>query len=406
MIFAWEEPERVDHNKAPKLYADPVLSFSALIPARHEELVIADTIKAVSAIEYPEYLKEVSVICRSDDEKTIWAVEKTIAELGKDNIRLITVYDLPINKPHSLNIGLANTTKDIITIFDAEDQPHKEIFKILNTVFINEQVDVVQSGVQLMNYRSSWFSTFNTLEYFFWFKSALHFFSQTGATPLGGNTVFFKKKLLDEIGGWDEKCLTEDADIGFRLSSIGAKIRVIYDAKFVTKEETPTNVASFVKQRTRWNQGFIQIFKKGQWLKLPRLTQKILSAYILIWPEFQALFFLLIPLSILMIIRLKLPIVIALLTTIPMYLLLLQLVTYNIGLYEFTKEYDLKYSFWMVIKLLLTFYPYQILLGFSSFRAAFRLISKNNIWEKTAHINAHRSGILKNPVPAYIQGGQ
>ena len=35
--------------------------------------------------------------------------------------------------------------------------------------------------------------------------------------PLGGNTVFITRELLEPAGGWDQECLTEDADIGIRL---------------------------------------------------------------------------------------------------------------------------------------------------------------------------------------------
>ena len=52
--------------------------------------------------------------------------------------------------------------------------------------------------------------------------------------------------------------LTEDADIGLRLSGTGEKIRVGYDDRYVTKEETPPTLGQFVRQRTLWSQGFMQ----------------------------------------------------------------------------------------------------------------------------------------------------
>lgn len=398
MLYAWEDIERVEKDAPPKIYVKPKYSFTAIIPARHEERVIADTLKAVSGINYPEALKELIVVCRHDDIETIAKVNQIIQSIEKNNIRLITFSDNPINKPHSLNIGLKHATKDVVVIFDAEDQPHTDIYNIVNTMMTQEQAEIIQAGVQLMNYRSNWFSTLNVLEYFFWFKSALHYFAKKGIIPLGGNTVFFKKKLLENIGGWDEKCLTEDADIGIRLSAAGAKFKVVYSGEHVTQEETPHDITSFIKQRTRWNQGFIQILLKGEWLKLPRLSQKILAFYILILPEFQALLFLLIPLSIIMALLLKLPVLIAVITTIPLLLLILQLVICNIGLYEFTKEYRQKYPLWMPARVIFTFYPFQVLLGLSAFRGIIRMIAGNIKWEKTQHINAHRARIQIEPV--------
>ena len=90
-----------------------------------------------------------------------------------------------------------------------------------------------------MNYNDRSFSALNVLEYFFWFKSRMHYHSAVGMVPLGGNTVFIRRDLLERMGGWDEHCLTEDADVGLRLSAAGVAMRVVYDGAYVTREETP-----------------------------------------------------------------------------------------------------------------------------------------------------------------------
>jgi cellulose synthase/poly-beta-1,6-N-acetylglucosamine synthase-like glycosyltransferase/putative flippase GtrA len=390
MLYAWEDPERAESAKSPEHYAVPLLSFTALIPARHEVRVIGSTLRAIADIDYPEEMKEVIVICRVDDTETIAAAERAIEAIGKSNIRLVVFDGYPINKPHGLNIGLARATKDVVTVFDAEDEPHRDIYHVINTVMLRDNADVVQSGVQLMNYRSRWFSMFNVLEYFFWFKSALHFFARVGFIPLGGNTVFFKRSWLTAVGGWDDYCLTEDADIGVRLSVAGARIRVVYDEAHVTKEETPPTLSSFIRQRTRWNQGFLQIVKKNTWLKVPKLSQKLLAVYVLVWAVMQAVLFLYLPFSVWMILAVKLPVSVALVANLPLYIVLLHFITYNVGLYEFTKQYKLCYPLWLPLKALLFFYPFQAVLGLSAFRAVSRMLRGDGSWEKTPHTNAHR----------------
>lgn len=391
MLYAWEDPENVDRHKSPKEFYPSKLSFTALIPARHEEKVIKDTIKAVNNINYPDHLKEVLILCREDDEETITKVKEAIEELNQKNIRLIVFDSFPINKPHCLNQGLKEAKNEIVAIFDAEDEPHPDIYNIINTVMIRDKVDVIQSGVQLMNYRSHWFSALNVMEYFLWFKSGLHFFLKIGnVTPLGGNTVFCKKNWLDKIKGWDENCLTEDTDIGIRLISSGAKVRIIYDEQHVTKEETPTSVASFIKQRTRWNQGFLQVFTKSDWTKMPQRRQKLVTLYFLLSPLSQAFFLLYAPIAIWVSFTQKMPLIVSIFSFLPLYLFILQLLVYVVGLYEFTKSYKLRFPFWMPLKILLTFYPYQFILMVSSFRALYRIIFNRNCWEKTLHTNGHR----------------
>lgn len=391
MLYAWEDPENIQGHSSPKDFYKPFYSFTALIPVRNEVEVIEDTIKATAAIRYPSHLKEILVLCRLDDILTIAKVEGIIKSLSFKNIRLITFNDFPINKPSALNHGLKEATHEVIAVFDAEDEPHPDIYHVANTVLLKENADIVQSGIQLMNYKSRWFSVLNVLEYFFWFKSGLQFFSRIGQiTPLGGNTVFIKKHYLEKVGGWDKNCLTEDMDLSIRLTLHGAKTKIVYDELHATQEETPISMKGFIKQRTRWDQGFLQIFMKGDWLKLPQFRQKLFAAYILLSPTLEALFLFCGPFALWSAVTEKLPVIVSLLSFLPFLIFLTQIMTYAVGFYEFTKVYKFNFSPWFLISVFITYYPYQMLLAFSSIRAINRIVFKDYSWEKTLHINAHR----------------
>lgn len=390
-LYIWETPENAMLNRAPTIYRDPCLSFTILLPAKNEEDVYRETIQKVYDLNYPSELVQIIAICREDDPGTIAEAQAKIDELGDPNVQLLIYNDYPISKPHGLNLGLQVSRGDIVTIFDAEDEPHPDILNIINTTMLNEDVDVVQSGVQLMNHNTRWFCYLNVLEYFFWFKSSLHFFSKIGMTPLGGNTVFVRRELMEQLGGWDETCLTEDADLGIRLSLSHARIRILYEDEFVTREETPHTIEQFIKQRTRWNQGFIQILFKGEWLKLPKFSQRLLAFYVLVLPEVQALFALLVPVAIIMFFLVKLPLWLAMLTFAPLYCFILDVFLDVAGLHEFLKAHGRKWSWREVFILIMAFFPYQWLLSIGALRAVYRAFKGATNWEKTAHIGQHRS---------------
>src|SRR5258708_28654951 len=147
-----------------------------------------------------------------------------------ENVSLVVFHDGPVNKPHALNCALPHAANDVITIFDAEDDLHSDIFNVVNTIMLDELVRIVQAGVQLMDLDSSWYSALNVLEYFFWFKSRLHYHARLGAIPLGGNTAFFDRALIANVGGWGGHNLTEDADLGPRLSAPHEPTPPVYDA--------------------------------------------------------------------------------------------------------------------------------------------------------------------------------
>jgi cellulose synthase/poly-beta-1,6-N-acetylglucosamine synthase-like glycosyltransferase len=394
MLYAWEDEDKHARSRAPRELVAPKTSFTVMLPARHEEAVVADTIQRLVELEYPTDLVQILVVMESSDHGTIDIVRRKITDLheqGIDHVEMLTFDDPPINKPHGLNVGLARATGDVVTIFDAEDEPHPDILGVVNTIIVCEGSPVIQCGVQLMNYADRWFSSLNVLEYFFWFKSRMHYHAAMGTVPLGGNTVFVRRDLLLIANGWDQHCLTEDADIGIRLSASSIPIRVVYEDALVTREETPPTVQQFVRQRTRWNQGFLQVLLKGDWLRLPTRSQRLLALYTLGFPIFQMLMVLYVPISLWSIMSAKVAVLVAMISMLPLYMLFIQLAISAVGLYEFTSVHRLRCTRSAVLQLLVSYMPYQWMLGYAALRAVWRQARGEGGWEKTVHTGAaHR----------------
>ena len=71
--------------------------------------------------------------------------------------------------------------------------------------------------------------------------------------PLGGTTLFFRRQILEDLGGWDAHNVTEDADLGVRLARAGYRTELIDS---VTQEEANGRAWPWVKQRSRWLKGY------------------------------------------------------------------------------------------------------------------------------------------------------
>ena len=67
MLYTWWQPERQAQTRSPEVFAAPTLRFTALLPARHEQEVIAETINRVWGADYPHELLEIVVICERGD---------------------------------------------------------------------------------------------------------------------------------------------------------------------------------------------------------------------------------------------------------------------------------------------------------------------------------------------------
>jgi len=401
MIYTWDQPAAEALARVPEVRVAPATSFTVIVPARHEEDVIQVTIDRAAYADYPVRLVQIIVVCSADDDGTIDRAAAAIGRLraaGRDNVELVVFDDGPVNKPHGLNAALAHARHGVIAVFDAEDEIHPEILSIVNTIMVTERVRVVQAGVQLMNYDSNWYSVFNVLEYFFWFRSRLHYHARHGAIALGGNTVFFARDVLERVGGWDEANLTEDADIGLRICATGEPVRVVYDHRYVTREETPPTLRQFVRQRTRWSQGFMQTLRKGAWKRLPTRRQRLLAWYTLMFPHAQALLGLYLPVALLTAFVLRAPVPVAMLSWLPVLLIGAHFLTAAMGLYEFTGEHGLRASPFTVLVMALTWLPYQLVLAYAAIRALRRQLMGVGNWEKTAHVGAHRTAPVESGV--------
>ena len=115
MLYAWEHPERLAATRGPRTFLPPKHRFAVLLPARHEETVIFETIQKLATVEYPSELIEVLVICYADDEGTIAEARRAIEDAGGRNVGVLSFSGGPINKPHGLNAGLRRTSFEVVT---------------------------------------------------------------------------------------------------------------------------------------------------------------------------------------------------------------------------------------------------------------------------------------------------
>ncbi len=65
----------------------------------------------------------------------------------------------------------------------------------------------------------------------------------------------FRRAVLEKVGGWDPFNVTEDADLGLRLSRFGYWTATIANP---TCEPGPERFDVWLRQRTRWFKGWMR----------------------------------------------------------------------------------------------------------------------------------------------------
>lgn len=388
MLHAWRDDAALQRTRFAPEPGAPRRTYSLLVPARHEEAVLGGTLDTLARIDHPAF--EVIAIVGHDDPGTE-AVARAAEERHPGIVRVVVDDSVPKNKPRAMNAALPYCRGEVVGVFDAEDEVHPHLLRLVDATFTESGAEIVQGGVQLMNIHSSWWSLRNCLEYWFWFRSRLHFHAEARFIPLGGNTVFVMADVLRTAGGWDADCLAEDCELGVRLSTRGAQVAVGYDPAVVTREETPGSLGGLLKQRSRWNQGFLQVLRKGVWRDLPTRRQRLLARYTLAMPFLQAFTGAVIPVSVLLMLTAHVPVLVALVALLPLVPTVVTLAVEVAAVGDFARAYGLKVRVRDYVRLLLGAVPYQVLLAVAAVRAVLRQLRGNASWEKTAHTGAHRT---------------
>ncbi|MBO9450116.1 glycosyltransferase [Tropicibacter sp. R16_0] len=229
---------------------------SVLVPLYKEREIASALIRRLSRLTYPKALLDVILVLEEEDDVT----RQTVAETDLPGwIRVIQVpaHEGLTTKPRAMNYALDFCRGDIIGVWDAEDAPMADQIEHVVSRFARAPDDVVclQGILDYYNPRSSWRARCFTIEYSSWFRIILPGIARLGlVVPLGGTTLFFKRKELEELGGWDAHNVTEDADLGVRLCRAGYRTELI---DTVTYEEANFRAWPWVKQRSRWLKGFM-----------------------------------------------------------------------------------------------------------------------------------------------------
>ena len=134
----------------------------------------------------------------------------------------------------------------------------------------------------------------------------------------------------------------------------------------------------------------MQTLRKGEWRKLASRKQRWLACYTLAFPQAQALLGLYIPFSLLTIVAFKAPVLVALVSYLPVTMFIAHFLTSAVGLHEFTGAHGLQASPGAVARMALAWIPYQFVLSYAALRAVVRQARGVSNWEKTDHVGAHR----------------
>lgn len=256
LIVASEKQESV--AVAPQLWP----RYTVLAALYDEAEVLEQLIDRLSQIDYPADRLQGLLVLEAHDHDTIQAALDTQRPAWLDVF--IAPPGQPHTKPRALNCALPYVTGDLITVYDAEDDPDPLQLREAASRFAADssgKLACLQAPLRIRRkHKGSGDAPFLdrqfAAEYAALFETVLPGMARLGLPfPLGGTSNHFRVDVLRTVGGWDAFNVTEDADLGFRLWRKGWRLGVITRP---TWETPPGIMQNWLPQRTRWLKGYMQ----------------------------------------------------------------------------------------------------------------------------------------------------
>ena len=229
--------------------------FRIIIAARNEELVIPDLIDSLKKQDYPKDMYDIYVAPNNCTDNT----KKVSLEHGAKIIDI----KVPVkSKGEVLNYIYKkfrnDKSFDTYVIFDADNVVDKNFLKEMNNKLLNGY-EVAQGFRDCKNLYDNWLSGSYAISYYLQHLFLYETREKLGASAsINGTGYVITKKALEKLN-YKATTLTEDIELNTVCAINNQKIG--YASKAILYDEQVAKFGSSIKQRNRWNRGFLQILK-------------------------------------------------------------------------------------------------------------------------------------------------
>jgi cellulose synthase/poly-beta-1,6-N-acetylglucosamine synthase-like glycosyltransferase/exo-beta-1,3-glucanase (GH17 family) len=246
------------HNLLPSPDAPKV---SIHLPCYNEPPhMVIETLNALALLDYPNF--EVVVVDNNTREEAVWKpLEAHCASLGP-RFRFFHLPHWPGFKAGALNFALAQTAEDasIVGVIDSDYIVNAAWLRAGTPFFDKPEVAFVQAP---QDYRDGGENRFKRLcywEYAGFFHIGMVQRNERNAIIQHGTMTLIRKAALQQVGGWAEWCICEDAELGLRLFESGYES--VYLNHSLGQGLIPDSFGGYKTQRFRWAYGAVQILKR------------------------------------------------------------------------------------------------------------------------------------------------
>jgi 1,2-diacylglycerol 3-beta-glucosyltransferase len=249
-----KEPELPEEEKAEEARENawhPVVDI--FIAAKNEARVIENTVRNLFKIDYDRFSIWVIDDCSSDNSKEI--LQRLQTEYSNLKVVQRALGSYP-GKSAALNEALPLSKGEVIVVFDADAYVAPNFLKDVLPILAQDGIAAVQVQKRIYEHQKGFLVNCQASAY------ALDTFFQIGRDTIGGavelrgNGEVIKRAALVDVGGWNNRSVTDDLDLSMRF------LINHWDIRFCPNdwvwEEGVETVKGLMRQRRRWAEGAIR----------------------------------------------------------------------------------------------------------------------------------------------------
>jgi cellulose synthase/poly-beta-1,6-N-acetylglucosamine synthase-like glycosyltransferase len=269
---------------------------SVIVPAYNEALTIAQSVRALLALDYHPF--EVVVVNDGSSDGTLRVLQDAFAlmpgplacdpPLSSAPVRgiyrslpepalLVIDKEQGGSKSDALNAGINAASGTLVLTVDADTLVAPGALRSAVLPFLEDPLTVgVGGNVALANgcrvdggrivavgLPDSWLARFQIIEYMRSFLlGRVARASVNVLTIVSGAFGLFRRDAVIAVGGYDRTAIGEDMDLTLRLQrhfrAIGGRFHIAFDPSALSSTQAPEDLTSLRSQRYRWRRGLLQ----------------------------------------------------------------------------------------------------------------------------------------------------
>jgi cellulose synthase/poly-beta-1,6-N-acetylglucosamine synthase-like glycosyltransferase len=239
---------------------DSELPFVSLhVPAHNEPPgMVLDTLRSLARLDYPRY--EIVVIDDNTDDEKLWLPVRDWC--ARHGAKFAHLEDWPGYKSGALNYALRELTDpraEVIGVVDSDYQLEPGFLRRCAPLFADSWVGFTQAPQDYRGWERSRYYRRLFYSYSYFFAVSQPSRNERDGAIFAGTMGLIRRVALEQLGGWDEWCITEDAELSLRLLRAGWS--GLHVDQSWGKGIMPLTFEALKGQRYRWCFGGIQILR-------------------------------------------------------------------------------------------------------------------------------------------------